>query len=246
MKYTELDYLPNEDIIECQPKNISDCDTSHEYIFIKECNFYKLFLIFIVGSIFGCYMEQIQYYIIKGIWESRAGVIWGPFSEVYGFGAVLLFLLSRKLKNVSPLTIFLATTICGSAFEYLARLFQEIFLGSITWDYSKQPFNIGGRTSLKYGIYWGLLGLLFIKWIFPQLNHMFHNIKGKLAFSFTWIMIVFITCNLLCSALAVNRWNERLQGTPSDSHIDSIMDDYYGNDKMEYLFPHLRFIQVSS
>jgi uncharacterized membrane protein len=246
MKYTGIDYLSNEDIMEGQQKDVIDYDLSSEYTFIYECNFYKLFLIFIVGSIFGCYMEQIQYYFLRGIWESRAGVIWGPFSEIYGLGAVLIFLLSRRLKDASPLTIFLTTTICGSAFEYSARLFQEIFLGSITWDYSKQPFNIGGRTSLKYGIYWGLLGLLFIKWIFPQLNHMFHNIKGRLAFSFTWIMIVFMTCNLLCSALAVNRWNERIQGTPSNSYIDSLMDDYYGNDKMEYIFPHLKFIESST
>jgi uncharacterized membrane protein len=245
MKYTEIGNVAEEHILESPYEEVINPCAPKAYTFIHNSNFYKLFLLFMIGSIFGCYMEQIQYYLHKSIWECRAGVIWGPFSEIYGFGAVLMFLLSQKVKDKSPLIVFSIATVCGSAFEYIARLFQEIMFGSITWDYSGQLLSIGGRTSLKYGICWGLLGLVFIKIIFPITDKLIENIRGKIAFLFTWALIIFMLANLLFSAIAVNRWGERLQGVPSEGHMDECMDYYYGDDKMENIFPHMRFVQIS-
>jgi hypothetical protein len=52
--------------------------------------------------------------------------------------------------------------------------------------------------------------------------------------------------NLVFSAISVNRWSERLQGTPSDSYIDEYMDTHYDNDEMKQLFPHMKFLEVAS
>ena len=35
------------------------------------------------------------------------------------------------------------------------------------WDYSHLKFNFQGRICLKNSIYWGILGVIFIKWIHP-------------------------------------------------------------------------------
>jgi uncharacterized membrane protein len=246
MRYSEIDHTLKEQILESPYREVITHNEPREVSYIHRFIFYKVFYIFIIGSIFGCYMEQIQYYIHRGIWECRAGVIWGPFSEIYGIGAVLIFLLYQKMKSSSPLTIFGMSAVCGSTFEYIARLFQEIAFHSITWDYSKQPFNLGGRTSLKYAIYWGLLGLIFIKWIFPWLENQLESIRGRLSFVFTWVLMIFMALNLVFSAISVNRWSERLQGTPSDSYIDEYMDTHYDNDEMKQLFPHMKFLEVAS
>lgn len=245
MKSIEVDSVLKEQALQSPYEDLAAPAYPAVETFIHKHMFYKIFFIFIIGSIFGCYMEQILYYLQKSIWECRAGVIWGPFSEIYGLGAVIMFLLSHVLKDKSPLTIFGTATVCGSAFEYIARLFQEIAFGSITWDYSKQPLNIGGRTSLKYGIYWGLLGLLFIKFFFPFIDKKLENIRGRLAFVFTWILIIFMSTNLIFSAAAVNRWSERLQGTPSKGYIDEYIDHHYDNNKMENKFPHMKFVEIS-
>lgn len=242
MKYSETDFITNEQVLDAPyPEHEDHSNSLNVYTFIQKANFYKIFWIFIIGSIFGCYMEQIQYYLLRGIWESRAGVIWGPFSEIYGIGAILMFLLYHKIKNTSPLTIFCSASFLGSAFEYLASLFQEICFGSVTWDYSHQPFNIGGRTSLKYSVYWGLLGLLFIKWVFPILDKFLEKLKGKRPFVLTWVLIIFMSMNLTSSVLAVNRWSERLTDIPASGYIDEYFDQHYDNQKMEYIFPHMTF-----
>ncbi len=245
MKFTEQVNIYKEQVLPIPYEEVVIPEPAADRTFIQKHIFYKLFFLFIIGSIFGCYMEQIQYYLHKGIWECRAGVIWGPFSEIYGVGAVLMYLISYQLKEKSPLTIFFTATVSGSAFEYIARLFQELAFGSITWDYSKQPLNIGGRTSLKYGICWGLLGLIFIKWIFPFLDKYLERIRGKAAFVFTWVFILFMSVDLIFSAATVSRWSERLQGIPSVGSLEQYMDEHYDNDKMESRFPHMKFIDVS-
>lgn len=242
MRYSEMESTLKEQVIDnTYQQGIID-SRAKEDAFVYNIFFYKIFYVFMIGNVFGCYMEQIQYYIQRGIWESRAGVIWGPFSEIYGIGAILIFLLYQKIKSSSSLTIFAISAVCGSTFEYLARLFQEIVFHSITWDYSKQPFNLGGRTSLKYAVYWGLLGLIFIRGIFPGLMKHLDKIKGRVAFAFTWVLILFMSVNLLCSAAAVYRWNERMKDISADSSVEEFMDQHYDNATMKQIYPHLKFM----
>ncbi len=208
-------------------------------VFIRGCNFYKLFWVFLIGSVFGCYMEQFGYYSFCGIWESRAGVIWGSFSEIYGFGAVLVYAILRKIK--SPIIIFVTAMLCGAAFEYAAGLFQELAFGSQSWNYSNEEWNIGGKTCLKYAFFWGLLGFAFVRWIFPGMDHLLEKIKGRAALTATWTLLIFMVLNLLFSSLAVERWNERLRGLPSNGLLNIILDQYYGNEEMEKIYPHMNF-----
>jgi uncharacterized membrane protein len=245
MRYSEVNNIPKEHVLEGPYNSVITHSDTRSDSFVHTVTFYKVFYIFIIGSIFGCYMEQIQYLILKGIWECRAGVVWGPFSEIYGLGAGIIYLLYVKLKGRSPLIIFFLSAVCGSAFEYIARVFQEIAFHSITWDYSKEPLNLSGRTSLKYAIYWGLLGLVFIKAIFPVIDGKLEKIRGRVAFAFTWVLIVFMSSNLLFSALAVNRWNERQQGVSYGSYLEEFIDNHYDDGLMKQRFPHMKFMDVA-
>jgi hypothetical protein len=58
-------------------------------------------------------------------------------------------------------------------------------------------------------------------------------------------MILFMSVNLLCSAVAVNRWNERIQNQPADSSVEEYLDHHYDNDTMKQIFPHLKFMDTT-
>ena len=67
--------------------------------------FYKVFWIFLFGCVFGAYYEEIlnlvvhYHYHHEVVWQLRRGVIYGPISPIYGFGAVLMILaLGRKKR----------------------------------------------------------------------------------------------------------------------------------------------------
>ena len=91
-------------------------------------------------------------FIRHGYFESRAGLVYGPFNLLYGVGATALTLLLYRYRNRSASISFFGGVIIGSAVEYLLSWAQETLFGSTSWDYSAVPLNINGR------IIFGVLG----------------------------------------------------------------------------------------
>jgi hypothetical protein len=148
MRFTEADDILDGQILESPYEEVTEHTSPKVDSFVHKFVLYKMFFIFVIGSVFGCYMEQIQYYLHRGIWESRAGVIWGPFSEIYGLGAIIIYVIYKKMNGRSPLTIFCLSAVCGSAFEYIARLFAVIPGDGAKCYFLEQPGNIfKGRTA---------------------------------------------------------------------------------------------------
>lgn len=131
--------------------------------FAQGVNLYKILLICFIGSFVGVVIEVIWCFIRHGYIESRAGLVYGPFNLLYGFGAVVLTVTLYRFRNRGVWLSFLGGMIVGSGVEYLCSVIQEWLFGSRSWDYSNVPFNINGRICLLYSIFWGALGVLWIK-----------------------------------------------------------------------------------
>ena len=61
-----------------------------------------------VGCVFGLVVETLYHYVLFGEWQDRAGFLWGPFSPIYGFGAVILTVLLNHLWRSNWMLIFCA------------------------------------------------------------------------------------------------------------------------------------------
>ena len=131
---------------------------------------YKLVLIFMIGSFIGYIVEMLYCYLKHGRFESRKGVIYGPFSPVYGFGAIVFTILLYKLEHFNAFIIFIVSAVVGAIFEYICSFVQEKTIGTISWQYNKTPLNLGGRTSGLYALYWGVLGLIFLRHTLPYIE----------------------------------------------------------------------------
>lgn len=125
---------------------------------IKE--FIIIFWIFIIGSISGYVFEMLVVFFQKGFFETRKGLIYGPFIPVYGIGAVIYYMILRNIQNKGYLKIFLITMILGGITEYVCSYIQEKVFGTISWDYSYLIFNINGRTSIFIAIFTRLPSIL--------------------------------------------------------------------------------------
>lgn len=82
--------------------------------------FYQYIIIFLVASVLGLILETVYMYALYGVVESRVGLVWGPFSPLYGFGAVLLTAVLWPLRNQPIWIIFVISAGIGGILEQIA------------------------------------------------------------------------------------------------------------------------------
>lgn len=66
---------------------------------------------------------------VPGEFQIRAGLLWGPFSPIYGFGAVILTILLNRFYKANIVVVFLVSAVVGGAFEYFVSWFWSMRSG---------------------------------------------------------------------------------------------------------------------
>jgi len=203
----------------------------------------KLFWIFMAGNVVGWALETIYALIMPPHqFELRVSLVVGPFILVYGFGAVAITLLLRKMYNQRDALIFIASMVLGASFEYLCSLFQQMAFGSVSWEYSGTALNVGGRTNLMYSVFWGVLGLVWVKDLYPVVSRKIESIPKKLGRGLTVFFTLFMVLDMAVSAGAVYRQNERLSGIPAENPVQSFFDETFPDEVLQVIYPHMQFV----
>ncbi len=224
------------------PSNASvDLSESLSDSFAKGLNIYKILLIGFVGSFAGVIIELLWCLVNKGYLESRSGLVYGPFNLLYGAGAVLLTVCLYKFRNRGALVSFLGGLIVGSVLEYVCSWGQEVVFGTRSWDYSHMPFNLNGRICLLYSIFWGLLGVLWIKRIYPITAKLILKIPNKWGKIVTWAMLVFIVFDACMTVGALTRWSRRTEGVEPYGIVGEFFDERFPDERMEKIFANMKF-----
>lgn len=209
--------------------------------FYKKISFYELFWIFFIGCFIGVVIETIWCFFRNRRFESRKGLVYGPFNLVYGFGALLMTLSLSWLNNSRDLWIFLLGCLVGGIYEYFCSLIQEKLLHSVSWDYKDFPLNLHGRINLLYCIFWGLLALLWVRDAYPKISYIISKIPSSLGHSLAWILFVFIIFDSVISAKAVYRMALRHRGEPPKSKKDEFLDKHYPDRLLKKIYPNMIF-----
>lgn len=203
----------------------------------------KLFWIFMAGNVVGCALETVYALILPPHqFELRVSLVLGPFILVYGFGAVVLTLFLRKMYNQRDVLIFIASMVLGAAFEYLCSFVQQAAFGSVSWEYSDSAFNIGGRTNLMYSIFWGVLGLVWVKDLYPVVSRTLEQTPKRLGRILTAGFTVFMIFDMALSAGAVFRQYERINGVPAENQVQAFFDRAFPDQLLEVIYPHMEFV----
>ncbi len=203
--------------------------------------FAKLFALFLIGSFLGSCIETVYAIFAEGHLELRVGIVYGPFIPVYGGGAVLLTAILYKMYKLSDTLLFVISAFLGAFFEYMCSWFQEIVLGTVSWDYSDMPLNINGRTSLMYACIWGFLGLIWVRYLYPFASKMIERIPKKQGSVITAFLVIFMIYNGIVTMFAISRWNLRSQGAEPANSFESYIDEKFDDERMSLLFPHMRY-----
>ena len=196
-----------------------------------ELDFFNLFWIFVIASVAGVVIESIYHVLVVdfGHYEDRAGLLWGPFSPIYGFGAVLMTLALNRFHNAPIPVVFLISAVIGGAFEYFVSWFMEYAFGAIAWDYTGTFGSINGRTNFAFGVMWGLLGLVWVRTILPFIKRVFSHVDARsmLARLVTAALSLFMALNIAVTLLALDREGQRAAGVPATTWEQRFFDEHF-------------------
>lgn len=212
--------------------------------FAEGFSFYKIFIIFLIGSIVGTYHEQLLYFFQtwmqhgSPIWETRHGVLYGPFNPLYGAG-FLLFVLVLGKKERSWWKTFIYGSLLGGCLEFIVGFLQKAILGTQAWNYSDHFLNIMGCTTIPIMLFWGLLALLVIKYIYPFLSNLIEKIPYKFGTIFFGITFVLMNLNILISLLALNRQALRHKEIEPYTFVGKLFDQVYPDEYLDKVFPNI-------
>ena len=219
-------------------------ETGEGYI---KLNYFNLFWVFFVCSVLGLILEEVWHMVVvdPGVYQDRAGMLFGPFSPIYGFGAVLMTMALNRFYKKNPLIIFLVTALIGGAFEVFVGWFMQTSFGVVSWSYSHirlfgmpDPIAVltGGRTCTPFACMWGLGGLIWIKVLLPRLLKLINMIPWKRRYSATVILTAVMLIDGVMTLQSLDYWYQRVNGTVRNIPVAQFYDKHFDNEYMENRF----------
>ena len=152
---------------------------------------------------------------------------------------MLLTVALRHMLEKPDRYIFVRGFLIGGTYEYICSVFTERVFGTVFWDYSDMPLNIGGRTNVLFCIFWGLLAVLWVKVLYPPLNRQIEKIPPLAGKVLTWLVVFFMACNGILTAAAMVRYNTRSVRPEANGMAEAFIDGQYNDAYMEKRWPNM-------
>lgn len=202
--------------------------------------FYQYLIIFLVASVLGLILETIWMFVAYGVLESRVGLVWGPFSPLYGCGAVLLTVVLWRLRDQPTWMIFLISAGLGGILEQLAGWSMETVMHAWSWSYLHFPDHITQWVAWRFLIVWGLLGVAWCKVIMPELLYRIGEPTSRRQAVVVSFLTAFIALDIAMTVACFWRAGKREEGVPPQNVFEEYVDRHFGDEFIKGKFENLR------
>lgn len=170
--------------------------------------FYELLWYFTVYSFLGWCMEVVFCTVTTGKLVNR-GFLNGPVCPIYGFGMVIVLVTLGRFADHLWL-LFFGGMVLTSALELVGGWALKKFFHTTWWDYSDEPFNIGGYICLKFSIAWGFCVVAAVRVLHAAVETLVHWIPFPLGVVFISILMAYFLTDTLITVLTIRKLNRSL------------------------------------
>ena len=201
-----------------------------------EYSFLEIIIYFITYSFLGWVMESI----FRSISEKKiinTGFLKGPFCPIYGVGAIIMLLfLKRFADNLTVL--FIVSVVVLTIWEYLVGVLLEKLFHTKYWDYSNHKFNFQGRICLTNSIFWGILGIVFVKYIHPVVENLMSKIDIRILIFVYSILGIVILVDMITSIIKVKNIKVTLEKIEK---LNNEIKEKLKEENVQYLIEQLKY-----
>ena len=201
-----------------------------------EYSFLEIIIYFITYSFLGWVMESI----FRSISEKKiinTGFLKGPFCPIYGVGAIIMLLfLKRFADNLAVL--FIVSVVVLTIWEYLVGVLLEKLFHTKYWDYSKNKFNFQGRICLMNSIFWGILGVVFVKYIHPAIENLIEKIDVRILIFVYSILGIVILVDMITSIVKVKNIKVTLEKIEK---LNNEIREKLKEENVQYIIEQLKY-----
>lgn len=169
---------------------------------------YMLLWIFFVYAFLGWCTEVSFAALTSGKFVNR-GFLNGPVCPIYGCGVVIVLFFLEPLRE-NTLLLFLGSVVLTSVLEWLTGFVLERIFHQRWWDYSNEPFNLGGYICLRFSIAWGLACLLVVDVIHPTIHWLITLIPHTLGLVLLAVFSAAMVVDLAATVRTIARINRQL------------------------------------
>lgn len=194
---------------------------------------------FLTAAFVGERLEVLYVWSATGVVMSRSSLLYGPFSLVWGLGAVLVTWCLWPFRCRGPWVLLLTGGLLGGGFEYVASAAGEAMFHRIFWDYSYMPFHLEGRTNLLFALLWGLGAVLWIYRGFPALTALTDRLPPRVERTVLQVISLLLAADTVLSAAAMLRMEERREGQPAAGPVAAALDRWYPDQVLHSRYQNL-------
>lgn len=169
---------------------------------------YQFLWTFFIYAFLGWCTEVSFAALTSGKFVNR-GFLNGPVCPIYGCGVVIVLFFLEPLRE-NTLLLFLGSVVLTSVLEWLTGFVLERIFHQRWWDYSNEPFNLGGYICLRFSIAWGLACLLVVDVIHPTIHWLITLIPHTLGLVLLAVFSAAMVVDLAATVRTIARINRQL------------------------------------
>ncbi|MBD5538178.1 MAG: putative ABC transporter permease [Lachnospiraceae bacterium] len=160
---------------------------------------YHLVAAFVIYSMLGWLVESIYMSFCNHKITNR-GFAKSPFCPIYGFGAVIGYLVLSPLRKQYVLLYFVAAFL-ATTFEFLVGKLMIRLFGELWWDYNDKPFNYKGIICLESTIAWGFYGLGIVCFLHAKIYSFIDRVSPEIGIRIISVILLIVLVDYIIQLL---------------------------------------------
>lgn len=170
--------------------------------------FYYMTAYFLIYSFLGWALE-VAYHVVSIGKVINRGFLNGPVCPIYGVGMIVILIALQPFTD-NLILLYLGGILFATAIELFGGFILYKAFHMRWWDYSNEPFNLGGFICLKFSLAWGVCILFAVDMIHPIIELNVYILDGLIGHVAVIILYVLFLLDIVITVLTILNLNKNL------------------------------------